>query len=618
VVNLLEPDIRQVVHLLDREYSTPRLGNPSNPIDELIFILLSEKTDEAKHVEAFRRLKETFPQWEMLLSTPVQRIQATIKDAGMGARRALLLKRMLAAVVEKFGRLDLSVLATLTPKEAECELSRLPGIGPKASRCVLLYCFGFPVLPVDIHTYRLAIRLGILSRKIPYEKSHDVLERLIPPPLRLKFHVNAVVHGRARCFARNPCCRECPVKVFCSTVRAVNPLPVTLRPRPLAIDLFAGAGGLTLGFKRAGFQVVQAIESDPHAASTYAHNHREVDLLQRDLRYLDPRYCMQRLGLRRGEISVLIAGPPCQGFSESNRRTRTLENPRNHLYREVIRFLREIQPDFLVLENVAGLRTLARGLLLRRIVRACRRLGYDVAWRVLDASDFGVPQRRRRLFIVGSRGDAVSFPDPTYGPGHRRYVTVREAIGDLPRLRNGTSIDYSTYRKPAHLNRYVRLMRESVDRKSALQGNLVTKNADKIIARFRHIRPGENWEAIPIRLLDNYRDASRCHTGIYYRLEWKRRSKVIGNFRKNMLIHPAQHRGLSIREAARLQSFPDQYVFLGSIGFQQQQVADSVPPLLAEAVARCIDAKSSQTPTPVSTLKSEATKTSLAVYPISV
>jgi DNA (cytosine-5)-methyltransferase 1 len=132
------------------------------------------------------------------------------------------------------------------------------------------------------------------------------------------------------------------------------------------------------------------------------------------------------------------------------------------------------------------------------------------------------------------------------------------------------------------------MMRAFMNGTGDVQGNLVTRSADVIIERYRHIGNGGNWEDIPSELMTNYQDASRCHTGIYHRLEWDTPSKVIGNFRKNMLIHPQQHRGLSVREAARLQSFPDHYEFLNSIGFQQQQVADAVPPLLAEAVAESI------------------------------
>lgn len=586
------PGIVEIVRRLENEYSSPRLNNPYDPVDEIIFILLSQKTDEAKHLDAYLRLKHLFPDWSLLVRAPISTIEDAIKGAGMGKRRAVLLKRMLCAIITRFGKLDLSALASMTPDAAERELMLLPGVGHKAARCVLLYCFNYPVLPVDVHTYRLAIRLGILSRRVAYEKSHEILQQVIPSEMRRTFHVNAVAHGRIRCFANNPRCFKCILSDLCSHPKAVKPLPIRLRPRPLAIDLFAGAGGLTLGFRRAGFQVVQAIERDSHAAATYRRNHGDVDLLEKDIRDLDPQFCMQRLGLRPGDVTALIAGPPCQGFSESNRRTRTLSNPRNHLYLEVIRFLREMVPDWFVLENVAGLRTLARGVMLRKIVEGCMALGYHVEWMVLNAADYGVPQNRRRLFVIGNKINIPIRPPPiTHGPGRKRRVTVRDSLSDLPRLRSGASIDYLPYKTPRPLTTYQRLLRASTGRAKFVQGNLVTQNAKKIVRRFALIRQGQNWEAIPRRLLSNYKDPSRCHTGIYYRLEWRRVAKVIGNFRKNMLIHPSQRRGLSVREAARLQSFPDNYMFVGSIGFQQQQVADSVPPFLAEAVAHCIKTK---------------------------
>lgn len=246
-------------------------------------------------------------------------------------------------------------------------------------------------------------------------------------------------------------------------------------------------------------------------------------------------------------------------------------------------------------ENVAGLKTLGKESILQRILQKCRNLGYTVEWTVLNAAEYGVPQIRRRLFIVGNcLGVPIQFPTPSNGPRRKRSVTVRDAIGDLPKLVNGASGDYLSYpilrerfsKRP--LTPYQRLMRASINGSRMIQGNLVTENSGKIIKRYKSIKPGQNWTAIPTELMDNYEDSSRCHTGIYHRLEWKKPAKVIGNFRKNMLIHPRQHRGLSVREAARLQSFPDDYIFLDSISFQQQQVADAVPPLLAEAVGRTI------------------------------
>lgn len=377
------------------------------------------------------------------------------------------------------------------------------------------------------------------------------------------------------------------------------PPPVTLLPsspttaasaRATAVDLFAGAGGLSLGFRTAGFEVLQAIEIDRHASATYRRNHTTTDFREEDICELDPRACMRSIGIRPRDLTVLIAGLPCQGFSESNRRTRTLENPRNHLYSEFVRFLGAMRPQWFVVENVAGMRTLCGGTILDALARECEALGYEVAWRQLCAADYGVPQLRRRLFVIGNRlSHPVPFPQPTHRPTGTRYVTVRGAIGDLSPLVNGAAVDWLPYPPNAgKLGPYQKLMRKSHSDTAQVQGNLVSSNCSKVVRRYRHIKSGQNWEVVPRRLLDNYADPSRCHTGIYHRLDWDKPAKVIGNFRKNMLIHPGQDRGLSVREAARLQSFPDTYIFVGSIGFQQQQVADAVPPLLAEAVAHCI------------------------------
>jgi DNA (cytosine-5)-methyltransferase 1 len=579
-----------VVSLLSREYKDPQLSNFIDPIDEIVFILLSEKTDEAKYKAAYKNLKAHFPTWTHALSATQRQIKAAIEVAGMGNRRADLLIRLLRAIVKKFGALDLSKLASLSSEEAETELIQLPGIGRKTARCVLLYCFGVPVLPVDIHTYRLAIRLGIISRSVSYERSHNELPLFVPATLRRRFHVNAVAHGRARCFAHDPNCKNCPLRDYCSHPKAIKPLPISVRPEAIAVDLFAGGGGLSLGFKNGGFRIVQAVECSSKAAATYTHNNPDVDLIERDIRKIDPHAALARLGLRSRDVTALIGGIPCQGFSESNRRTRSSSNPSNHLYKRFIRFLEIMQPEWFVLENVAGVRTMERGLILHRIIGECKAAGYEVDWRELNAVDFGVPQIRRRIFIIGNRlGLPITFPMPTHGRGLKPPVTVRQALSDLPTLKNGASDDRRRYRKNGkYLRAYQRLMRTLMNGNGEVQGNLVTRSAEIIIKRYRHIGAGGNWEKIPSELMANYEDVSRCHTGIYHRLAWDKPSKVIGNFRKNMLIHPQQHRGLSVREAARLQSFPDHYEFLDSIGFQQQQVADAVPPLLAEAVARCI------------------------------
>lgn len=344
----------------------------------------------------------------------------------------------------------------------------------------------------------------------------------------------------------------------------------------LGIDLFSGAGGMSVGATKAGVEIKVAVEADSRAAATYAHNHPGVKLINGDIRWVRSF----QVKSKRAQV-VLFGGPPCQGFSTSNQRTRSANNPENWLFREFLRAIKITSPDWIVFENVKGIIETEDGLFLEYVLDGFKKLGYTTTHQVLNAADYGVPQNRSRLFIVGSlHGATFRFPKKTT----KRRVTVNEAIADLPRLTNGATYDWLEYRSPA-TSRYAKAMRG----KMALSPNhYVTNNAPHILARYGHIPQGGNWEDIPARLMMNYEDRSRCHTGIYHRLKGDEPSIVIGNYRKNMLIHPYQDRGLSVREAARLQSFPDWFEFKGSIGFQQQQVGNAVPPLLAEHVFRAI------------------------------
>src|ERR1700722_14255224 len=250
-----------------------------------------------------------------------------------------------------------------------------------------------------------------------------------------------------------------------------------------ALDLFAGAGGFTCEARFAGMRVVQAIESNAHTARTYSRNNPEIDVILGDIRALDPISCLAVVGLKPGEIDVILAGPPCQGFSESNRRTRTVDNPKNHLYTEVLRYAAALRPRCVVIENVAGLRTLGRGSILQSIVKECHSLGYDVEWKILCAADYGVPQFRNRIFIVASdRSLGSLLPKGTCGPSSgRAHVSVRDAIDDLAVLRNGAAADRLPYRRKKNLTEYQRLMRAGKQPSGLVQGNLVTRNAELII-----------------------------------------------------------------------------------------------------------------------------------------
>lgn len=346
--------------------------------------------------------------------------------------------------------------------------------------------------------------------------------------------------------------------------------------RIVGVDLFAGAGGLSLGAKWAGVDVRLAVEADPNAASTYSRNHPRTKVIAGDVRTVGAN---ELAAVRKtGTGRILFGGPPCAGFSYSNRRSRNSANPKNHLYREFLRIVRIWTPDAVVFENVRGIADTSGGWFLDQVLEGLMTLGYASSHGILNAADFQVPQRRARYFILAVRGrNPISLPQPNV---NLKAPTVTAAVSDLPILRNGATVDWLAYRSGA-ISPYVERLRSTAD---GCTGHLVTRNCGEVLERYRHVPQGGNWESIPPRLLRSYKDYSRCHTGLYHRLDGSMPAPVIGNFRKNMLIHPTQNRGLSVREAARIQSFPDWYQFDGSIGFQQQQVGNAVPPALASAV----------------------------------
>ena len=346
----------------------------------------------------------------------------------------------------------------------------------------------------------------------------------------------------------------------------------------IGIDLFSGVGGMSVGALAAGVEVKVAVEIDKYAAITYKVNHPNVKLLNKDIREVNINgFCRTK----RNSVKILFGGPPCQGFSTSNQKTRNKENEINWLFNEYLRITKEQNPDWVIFENVKGIVETENGFFFEQINNTLELLGYTTSHAILNAADYGVPQVRNRVFIIGSlHGIKYEFPKPTT----KIHLTVAEAISDLPKLKSGSKHHELEYKTDEN-NEYQLTSRKTSEKSI---NNLVTKNNDLVLKRYRHIPQGGNWENIPPKLMSNYKDFLRCHTRIYHRLKEDQPSVVIGNYRKNMLIHPIEDRGLSVREAARIQSFPDSFHFHGSIGFQQQQVGNSVPPLLAKAIFKKI------------------------------
>lgn len=342
-----------------------------------------------------------------------------------------------------------------------------------------------------------------------------------------------------------------------------------------AIDIFSGAGGLSLGAEWAGIEVSTAIEANKSAADTYRLNSPHTEVICEDINKINP----ERFIDKDNPVFLIMGGPPCQGFSMSNTKSRTMTNPKNQLFRAFVRFVDIIRPKWFLFENVGGFANLNKGLSARWIKSCFEEVGYTVEPSILWADEFGVPQRRNRFFMVGSL-DKIHFTFPE--PDKKKKVTVADAIEDLPILSNGDMIDELPYTKSfGCASEYAKLMRKN---SKVSRQNFVSHNNDLVIERYKHIGQGQNWRAIPDYLMDNYADKGRCHSGIYKRLRADSPSVVISNYRKSMLIHPYQDRGISVREAARIQSFPDDFIFEGPISHIQQQIGNAVPPLLAKAI----------------------------------
>jgi DNA (cytosine-5)-methyltransferase 1 len=356
-----------------------------------------------------------------------------------------------------------------------------------------------------------------------------------------------------------------------------------------AIDLFCGAGGLSEGFRQAGFHVLAGQDYDEKAGATFAATHPEAKFIGGSIQDVTPQKLLKAAGVKRGEIDVIVGGPPCQGYSVYNHQ-RGESDPRAGLFREYLRIVEGLQPRWLVMENVTGITSIAGGNIVREIFEGMQGLGYRVAMKVLKAEEFGVPQERRRVFFLATRTDAeIQFPSPTHGDGLKPFVTVWDAISDLPKLENGDKIFPVRYTKKPQ-NAYQALLRgdcQTLHNHSA--GRLSKINEE----RMRHIPAGGSWRDIPRELLPaGMLKAKRSdHTKRYGRPHKSDLACTIltkCDVHWGAYIHPEQNRALTVREAARLQSFPDFFEFQGSRTEQYVQVGNAVPPLLGKRVAEAL------------------------------
>jgi DNA (cytosine-5)-methyltransferase 1 len=613
--------LREVARILAVLYGTPNLGNKEDPADELVYIILARHTREGAYQQAFAALKKRFPEWDDLLDAPRNKVEELVYSGGLSTKKTTALRAALAKLRERFGSCTLEPAREWSDEELEHFLCSLPEMQRKSAYCIMMYSFGRRVFPADTHVGRVLSRLGpyreleLSLEGLDHKKLQRALADLIPPNLRYGLHVNLVQHGRTVCRSLQPLCSQCELKNLCQYYRRHESARVMKIEAPTVIDLFAGAGGLSEGFVRAGFRVLGAVEMDEMAARTYRLNHPGVPddrVIVCDIRAL-PRATLRRMAGRR-TLDVLAGAPPCQGFSMVGFRSkktltgyRADADERNSLFEDMVAAALKLRPRLFLMENVPGMQSVKRED-LSFLEAAARMLeergGYRTEiWR-LNASAFGVPQDRLRCFLVASRLRVMPARPPEDYQDPRRSdldldalppVTLTEALFDLPERAAGEGVSVEGREPPdpsgdPRFRRY--LTKFHIHRTSrVLYQHTVRYHNPRDLELYSLLRPGED----SVHLLEQHgrADLMRYRRDVfddkYARLRGDRPCKtIVAHLAKdgNGYIHPTQIRSLSFREAARVQSFHDGYVFCGSPSDQWRQLGNAVPPVLAEAIAR--------------------------------
>ena len=356
------------------------------------------------------------------------------------------------------------------------------------------------------------------------------------------------------------------------------------------IDLFAGCGGLSLGFIKNQHDIVTAVEFDQTIASTYKANHPNVNVVIDDIMNIDDSDLF-----KQGDADIIIGGPPCQGFSMAGARIRNgfINDPRNYLFKHYFNVVKKVKPKAFIMENVKGIMTMQNGEIFKEILKIFSDpnlldgQSYTIHFKLVKAVEFGIPQKRERMIIVGTLNNNYSFDSiwdmtkeeikkdiPTFFDS----VTVRDAIGNL-----GDTTESGQIKNPKATTEYEKYLSSS---KEFIFNHKKTNHSDKAILRMKKIQAGENYEVLDEKI-------KSVHSGAYGRLDWDKPSQTIttrfdtpagGRF-----IHPEMNRTLSPREAARLQSFSDDFIFYGNKTSICKQIGNAVPPKISYFLSRLID-----------------------------
>lgn len=367
-----------------------------------------------------------------------------------------------------------------------------------------------------------------------------------------------------------------------------------IEAKPKAVDIFCGCGGISVGLRAAGFDVVAGIDIEKKYLASFRHNFPGAHALNTDITSVRPHDFMQSIGIMPEELDLLVGGPPCQGFSKNvPRKNRFLEDPKNLLVKSFLDYCEALRPRMVLMENVAEMKNGFEEIYSQEVISRLEEEGYTVTAVVLNAADYGVPQRRRRAFFMANRL-GVQFDPPKATHAKERpaqaignlfeyptHITVGDAIGDLPGVEHGEGYEYTLYASEARTDYQAQLR----GKLTAVRNHVARKLAPAQFERLSSLEPGQGHKDLPKHL-----QTKGGYSGAYGRLTWDMIAPTITRWvfhpGSGRWGHPKDIRTITIREVARIQSFPDEYEFVGSYNDQAGQLGNAVPPLLALAIVR--------------------------------
>lgn len=533
---LSRQDVSRVALRLAATYPETDLGNPSDPLDDLLYIVLSGQTSEPLYQNTFQALKAVYPKWRGLAQATTREIEKAIAGGGLASQKASYIKTIMESIEAAHGKPSLNHLRDLPTEQAEQYLAGLPGVGVKTARCVVMYTLNREVFPADVNCLRVMERLGWINwQGRRAELLADAAQALVPPPLRRGLHIDFIQHGRAVCTPNKPACQRCSLQDICSYSGKRQP------PGPSTVDLCCGAGGFSWGFMQAGCEVRLGVDLDRHALATFAANLPGATALNFDITGKNAGdEILAALGGQKPKI--VIAGPPCQGFSRAG--TRDPEDPRNEVLSAAVRVAVKLAPDVIVIENVLYLGGPSSLPHLQRVMGVVRRAGYCFQHAVVDSPAFGVPQTRQRIVLIAARTQA-----------RPRLLQALQSLAQRQRVQ-GMSVEGAFAGLPL-----------AGDPRAYNHEPMVHKQ--EVIEKIKGIKPGEG----PFS---------------YRKLHPTKLAPTVVCGHRALPSHFVFPRTITPREAARLQGFPDDFKFHGPKYTQGAQVANAVPPRLALGIALAV------------------------------